>query len=209
MPQRELLACPYCDALYQRKTLRRGENAYCTDCGSKIDDGLADFRKAFIYALTALILFIIANSFPFITLSMGGDATTISVFSSIKALFDNDLHVLGVIVCMLIIVMPLWYLLAVLWVIVSFRYRFLNDISHNFLHWMTHMAPWNMLEVYLIGVIVTLVKILQLASVTFEPGFWAFCALMFCSVFVTLSFDLSDAVFLAYEPEENRHDYDY
>ena len=110
---------------------------------------------------------------------------------------------------MLIIVMPLWYLLAVLWVIISFRYRFLNEISHKFLHWMTHMAPWNMLEVYLIGVIVTLVKILQIASITFQPGFWAFCALMFCSVFVTLSFDLSDAVFLAYEPEENRHDYDY
>ena len=206
MLHRELLVCPYCDALYQRKPLRRGENAYCTDCGSKIDDGLADFRKAFIYALTALILFIVANSFPFITLIMGGDATTISVFSSIKALFDNDLHILGIIVFMLIIVMPLWYLLAVLWVIISFRYRFLNDISRNFLHWMTHMAPWNMLEVYLIGVIVTLVKILQLASVHFEPGFWAFCALMFCSVFVTLSFDLSDAVFLAYEPEKHRHD---
>ena len=102
---------------------------------------------------------------------------------------------------MLIIVMPLWYLLAVLWVIISFRYRFLNEISHKFLHWMTHMAPWNMLEVYLIGVIVTLVKILQIASITFQPGFWAFCALMFCSVFVTLRFDLSDAIFLAYEED--------
>ncbi|MDO4643205.1 MAG: paraquat-inducible protein A [Cardiobacteriaceae bacterium] len=201
MCQRHLLVCPYCDALYQRKPLRHGENAYCTNCGSKIDDGLADFRKAFIYALTALILFIIANSFPFITLSLSGDTTTISVFSSVKALFNNNLHILGVLVFMLIIIMPLWYLLAVLWVITSFRLRFLNNISQKFLHWMSHMAPWNMLEVYLIGVIVTMVKIMQIATITFQSGFWAFCALMFCSIFVTMRFDLSDAIFLAYEDD--------
>lgn len=63
------------------------------------------------------------------------------------------------------------------------------------------MAPWNMLEVYLVGVVVTLVKIMSMASVKFDTGFWAFVALMACSVLVNLRFDLNDAIYQAY-----RHD---
>lgn len=202
MLHNSLIACPYCDALYKNIALKKGQTARCTDCGNTIKNGRANFRLAFLYALTALILFIIANSFPFITLSIKGDINTISVFSGIQALFDNHLLLLGILIFLLIIIMPLWYLLAVLWVIISFRFQILNRISQKFLHWMTHMAPWNMLEVYLIGVVVTMVKILQIASITFEPGFWAFCALMFCSILVTLHFDLTDAVFITYKNDE-------
>ncbi|SUO97853.1 Inner membrane protein yebS [Suttonella ornithocola] len=196
----KLIACPYCDVLYKRPLyLARNEKLTCKCCGSTMIDGRANFYQAFIYALTALILFVIANAFPFITLSLQGEITTISVFSSVQSLFNNGLPILALLVMLFVIIMPLWYLTAVLWIIVSFRYQFLNTLSRRFLHWMHYMAPWNMLEVYLVGVVVTLVKIMQMASVQFDKGFWAFCALMICSIFVDSRFDLNDAIFEAYQ----------
>ena len=92
----EWLACPYCDTLHERLLIKKGDKLKCRYCGSVIDKGVADFRRAFSLALTAFILFIIANNFPFITMNLQGEINTISVFSSIRALFDNGLPVLGV-----------------------------------------------------------------------------------------------------------------
>lgn len=197
------IACPCCDALYQRpKSLKAQDTLRCRSCGTRLIDGKADFRQAFIFALTAFLLFIIANSFPFITLSMQGEITTISVFSSVKALFDNALPLLGLMVMLFIIVLPLYYLSAILWVIISFRLQWMHRLTRRFLHWLNHISPWNMLEVYLLGVVVTLVKIMTMASVKFESGFWAFAALIFCSILMDSRFDVNDAIFQAYERDE-------
>lgn len=95
---KEWVACPYCDTLHERLPLKKGDKLKCRFCGSVIDKGIADFRRAFLLALTAFILFIIANNFPFITMNLQGEYNTISVFSSIKTLFDNDLPLLGMLV---------------------------------------------------------------------------------------------------------------
>lgn len=189
----ELIACPYCDELHHRVPLQPGEKMVCRCCGSTIATGNANFPRAFSMALTAVILFFIANSFPFITLTIEGDTTTISIFSSVKALFDNQLPILALIVMLCVILMPLWYLLSVLWVVISFELHIGRGLTRKFLHWLHLMAPWKMLEVYLVGVVVTLVKIMALADVHFDTGFWAFCALMICSILVDMRFNLTDA----------------
>lgn len=88
-PNQDLIACHYCDSLYEKTALGKREKMVCRTCGSTIHSNNADFRAAFIFAQTALILFIIANASPFITLDMGGSVTTISIFSSVQALFET------------------------------------------------------------------------------------------------------------------------
>lgn len=191
---RDLIACPHCDTLHRKAALRRGEKMRCRCCGATLIGNHLDIRGAFFYALTALILFVIANISAFITLDMQGESSTISIFSSVSALFTNGLPILATIVLLCVLVVPLWYLLAVVWVSASFRFPALRGVARRFLHWMHAMTPWNMLEVYLLGVIVTLVKIIQMAQVTFDEGFWSFCALMVCSILVNAHFDLGDAL---------------
>ena len=195
-----LLACPYCDSLYFRpKTLRAHYSLYCRSCGGHLVDGKTDFRIAFIFALTALILFVMANLCPFITLVLQGEMSSISVFSAVKSLFNADLMLLAVMVLLFVIVLPLYYLCGVLWVIISFRFSILDNISRKFLHYLHHVSPWNMLEVYLVGVMVTLVKIMTMAAVKFEQGFWAFVVLMFFSILTNAYFNVHDALFAVYE----------
>ena len=46
--------------------------------------------------------------------------------------------------------------------------------------WLNKTEPWNMIEVFLLGVLVSLLKLNKLADVHFGPGFWAFGAVMLC-----------------------------
>ena len=203
MLEKDLIACPACDALYAKEALGKNELILCDRCGSLVDDGWADFRAAFAYALTALILFIVANAFPFITLNLKGESNTISIVSSIQALWQNDLKLLALFISLLIGVVPLWFLLGALWSILSFHYRWRSEMTRHFLHLMARMGQWNMLEVYLVGVLVTLVKIMQMAVVHFKTGFWAFCVLIFFSLLLSHSYDLGDAIFLLNDDDDS------
>jgi len=45
---------------------------------------------------------------------------------------------------------------------------------------LSRMEPWNMVEVFILGVLVSLLKLAKLAEVHFGYGFWAYCILMLC-----------------------------
>ena len=46
--------------------------------------------------------------------------------------------------------------------------------------WMYRSEPWNMVEVFLLGVLVSLMKLAKVADVHFGIGFWAFAGVMLC-----------------------------
>lgn len=198
------IACPHCDTLYDRPHLEHGKSIVCSTCHATIDKGVADFRRAYIFALTGVILFIIANAYPFITINLAGQQTTITIISSLDSLFENGLTLLAILVFFLIIITPLWYMLGVVWVVLSFRLNIAIPLTRHFLHLMTRLSPWNMLEVYLVGVLVMIIKVMQIASIQFNYGFWSFCALMVCSILTTYHFDLADAVTHAYSKKDEQ-----
>ena len=50
----------------------------------------------------------------------------------------------------------------------------------NVAKWMYRSEPWNMVEVFLLGVLVSLLKLAKVADVHFGFGFWAFAGVMLC-----------------------------
>ena len=58
--------------------------------------------------------------------------------------------------------------------------------------WMNRSEPWNMIEVFLLGVLVSLLKLGKVADVHFGMGFWAFAALMVCMAAAVASIDRNE-----------------
>ncbi len=55
--------------------------------------------------------------------------------------------------------------------------------------WISFTEPWNMIEVFLLGVLVSLLKLGKLAELHFGLGFWAFFILMFCMAAAVAAID--------------------
>ena len=55
--------------------------------------------------------------------------------------------------------------------------------------WLNQTEPWNMVEVFLLGVLVSLLKLAKVADVHFGMGFWAFAALILCMAAAIASID--------------------
>lgn len=69
MKLKELAGCEECDTVYRRTPLAYGKRAYCLCCGAELYRHTKPFSTLLALILTALIVFVIANSFPIVKLN--------------------------------------------------------------------------------------------------------------------------------------------
>jgi paraquat-inducible protein A len=184
-----LCACPHCDALHRRPVLRRGEKALCGRCGSVL---LRRHRLApgqmLALAVTALVLFVIANAFPIVDLRVQGLRNSATLWGSVMALWGEGRQLVAVLVCATTQVFPLLDLLCMLALLGAAarrgpRPRWFAPL----LRFLQELRPWGMVEVFMLGVVVSLVKLSGMARILPGTALWAFALLTIAMAFV-LSF---------------------
>lgn len=169
------LACPACDLLISLTPLGDGERAICPRCQHQLAAGsLQGLERSLAYALSALTFLAIANAFPFLSFSRAGLGNEMTLLQSAWALYDGGSEALGLLVLGFIILTPAVVLILVLLVLIPI-------LTGQPARWLARagriiftLQPWSMSEVFIIGVIASLVKISGMASVTLGISFWAY-----------------------------------
>jgi paraquat-inducible protein A len=185
-----LVACPDCDALHVRKVLAAGHKARCVRCGALLYRHPAlSADQVLALAVAALLCLLVANTSPIVDLQFGGQRTTATLFGSIVALWDADRNVVAGLVFATALMFPLIDLAAVLALLMvavrkgpASRFAPLSRLVHA-------LRPWGMVEVFMLGILVSMVKLSQYAHVIPGVALWAFAAATILLTAVT-SFDL-------------------
>ncbi len=129
----------------------------------------------------ALVLMVVAVSFPFLAIDASGLHSEASVIDAALSFAEASgrMAPLSVIVAALIVVLPVTRLVALiyaLWPLAAGRRPRAHAAAAFRLA--MRLRPWAMAEIFIIGVAVALVKVASLAQVGFGPSFWAFVALV-------------------------------
>ena len=180
-----VIACHACDLLVDVHDLKVGQRASCPRCGHFLTRLLPDAHgKVLSYSIAALVALMIANAFPFLSFAASGLESVMTLPQTPGMLWENDLPEVAVLVAAFIIVIPAVILLLLLLLCVplnSGQWRpWLKPIGR----WVFRLQSWSMVEVFIIGVIVSLVKIAKMATVTLGLSFWGY---VFFSVLFTLA----------------------
>jgi paraquat-inducible protein A len=177
------IACHECDALLDLKPLTKGQRALCPRCGGLIQIARDDhLTRALAFAIAGLLLLPIANAYPFLGFERSGLENMFRLPQAAEILFNNDAHTLSFIVLGLVVILPAVLLALVLSLVIPL-------IRGRDAPWLVPagrllygMNPWNMVEVFVIGVIVSLVKIMKLATVVIGISFWAYIGFAICLI---------------------------
>lgn len=173
-----LIACEECDVLHRRIVLNAGCAAHCTRCGAELFRSRT-FHIDTVLALTlgSLMVFVIANAFPIVTLEMKGARNGSTLFGAIVTLCREGRPIISGLVSATTILFPLTELMILLYLFIPLRQGRLPARFHFFARVMQTIRPWGMIEVFLLGVLVSLVKLSSTASILPGVALWAFAAL--------------------------------
>lgn len=174
------IACPSCDALWPRPLLAEGERAICGRCHSVILTNKRRSAERTVALMTAsLIVYVVTIAFPFIGLERSGISNEISVLDAVGALWRNEMHVLAVICACFILIFPLARIASLLFLGgILFMRGDTGETHARAFRLAEAIEPWTMAEIFIIGVIVSLVKVGKLADVTVGPAFWSMATLV-------------------------------
>ncbi|HEY0254224.1 MAG TPA: paraquat-inducible protein A [Kofleriaceae bacterium] len=185
---RELVICEYCDVVHERVALPTRGAARCVNCHRALYHSNTDLGAMLAATITATIAFLVANTYPLITLTTGGLQTRATLWRAISASYSQDFPVVAVALAVTLIGAPLLELSLMLWVLTPLCLRTRPPGFTNVMRLMHILRPWRMVEVFLLGVAVAVVKLSGLASA--DPGWGLFgVAVMTLSLAAMSSFD--------------------
>lgn len=177
--EESLIACHDCDGLYPWPQLKPGQRVRCARCGLVLlECKPGGIERSLSLTLASLILFVVANAFPIMQMSIEGRAQDSTILAGVEALFRQGYGLVAGLVFVVSILAPSLKLLGRLYVLLPLQLRRPLPYSRQVFRWVATLGPWAMTEVYLLGVLVAIVKLVDLATITPGLALYSFVGLI-------------------------------
>lgn len=204
VPLDKLIICSECHTLHRKIKLKDAKAAYCDECENLLYHRHDNLReKALALALATLITFIMASSFAIVKIEINGIWQDLTLPFVFVTLFKEDFFVVGLIVSFLIFFVPLLYIVIYTFVMIFLNLRRGEEATRKLLIGLSILRPWNMIEIFLISILVALIKLIGYAQISFGLSFWALVVFILLDIYLTKAirladlWDLRDEVFYA------------
>jgi paraquat-inducible protein A len=200
MNRLDLIACHECDALLQKPRLTARTDARCPRCGATLARASAiHLDRICAVTLGALITFLIAQVFPVVELDVNGVTSQTTLIGALAALSSEDMEIVATVVFCSTTLFPLVELVALLYVLIPVRAGIVPPGFDRVLRTIQFVRPWGMIEVLMLGILVTVVKMANIARVIPDAALFAFGALTLMFAVVVMFdprtlWDIADAI---------------
>lgn len=186
----ETIACPACDLLQLIPPLPPGGKARCPRCGETLASRPSDpIDRPLALTLAAAIVFIVANTASLMDLSAVGRYASTTIPNGAYEMWLQGQEITALVVAFCAVVAPGAYILLMLTVLLAVRRPPAPHWVGELLRWGNAMQPWSMGEVMILGIMVALIKIAELASVDAGIGMYAIGALVVLLSAISITFD--------------------
>ena len=188
-----MIACHECDLLQKPVAIPPGRSMQCARCGACLrrhrPDGL---RRTLACLVGAALLFVVSASFPIVAMEIQGQRTVATLFGAARALEQQGMLGVGVLVFVTTVASPILQIGSMLYMLIPLHQGVVPpriDVAFRLVH---TMKQWGMVEVFILGVLVSLVKLAGIAKVVPGIALWAFAALIVLLAAAAANFEADD-----------------
>ena len=172
--RKDLIICNRCQSINKKLPLAAKEEARCAECGALLyssDVGLE--YKVLSWSFTALVLFVLANIYPVISIDIAGMNGTLTILEAIGRLFDAGFLFVSFFTLLVLVVFP-FLLMSFLFAFSLFTVAGIEkEAAKTLLLGVSLIRRWSMLDIFFISILVALIKIYEFARIEFGVAFWA------------------------------------
>lgn len=174
-----MVACNECDLLSDCRPLQPGDVARCPRCGaSLVQQKSNSLERTLALILAAAVLFVLANVFPFLALKEAGLIQETTLISGVVELYRQDLWGVATLVLLTTIMVPFTVILGLLYILLPLRWGWTPWQLPRVFRLVRLLQPWGMLEVFMVGILVSMVKLVRTAEIIPGVALYSFAALV-------------------------------
>lgn len=177
--KQSLIACHACDLLHRMEPLPIGGAARCSRCGALLYSHTPQsIERSLVFAITGLVMIVIANAYPFLSLQSQGAVLETNLITGAIILSQQSMAGLALLVLLTSMIAPCALLIILVYVLWPLRRGRLLPASRRLFGLAMALKPWSMTEVFLLGILVSVIKLSKLATIVPGTALFAFLALV-------------------------------
>ena len=178
--KQSLIACHTCDLLHRVIPLPEKSTARCIRCGTLLYSHTPrSIERTLASALTGLVMIIIANVYPFLSLQSQGTILETNLITGAIILSEQSMAGLALLVLLTSMLLPCALLTALVYVLWPLKCGYCLPARRRMFRLALALRPWSMTEVFLLGILVSVIKLAKLATIIPGVALFAFLVLVF------------------------------
>lgn len=146
-------------------------------------------RLSMIFTLTALIFYIPANILPFMTIEFYGAVNKSNIWNGVVSLAEGGSWLIAIIVFLASMLIPFLKLIILFYLGLSSKAKRLPEFKTKLYHFVEIIGRWSMLDIFLLAVLVSIMKLGRWTTVTAEPGAIMFLLVVIFTMLASAFFD--------------------
>jgi paraquat-inducible protein A len=175
-----LIACHDCDLIHRVDAVLEGSIAKCSRCGAVLHQHKRDsLERTLALTVAGIILFVVANAFPFLGFKLGAQVHETVLITGVRELYLQGMWILATVVLLTTIVMPAAQMIGLLYVLIPLKLNRIPWKLREVFRFIQSLRPWAMMEVFMLGILVSIVKLAKMATIVPGIAVFAFMALIF------------------------------
>ena len=187
---KRLVACHQCDLLINKRTIPQGSAAKCPRCACILYHNKKDtLNRTIALALTGLVFLIPANLLPILSMNMVGRQQEGIIITGALQMANTGFIGVGVLVFLFAIAIPAVQLVLIIAVLLCVKMNRYLSMAITLFKIQIKLRPWSMVEIYILGTMLSCLKLMDDAEVTFESGFFALVGLLLMSMLSAITLD--------------------
>jgi len=177
--QSEFHICGECDLVVGAAPLRVDQRSRCPRCRAELERGtFASPQMALAAAVTAAELWVLMNVFPLVRLSIEGIGRQTTLAGAAMSFYAQGMPALCALVVLTAIAAPGLEIALAIYVLGRLEYLRRCGRLGAALRWLRLARRWSMVDVFLLGCMVAIVKLSHVAQLVTGPALWASAALL-------------------------------
>ena len=189
-PSENIVACLDCDLLQRVPELPDGAAARCRRCGHMIALNRPEsLENTLALTIAAAIALVVANVSPLMELSVSGRQTSTTILGGAQEMWLRGELLTATLVAFCTVFAPAIHIGIMLTILLASRQTPIPSWVGKLLRWSEWHQTWAMVEVMMLGILVALIKIAEVATVIPGIGMFAAGALVLLVTAITVIFD--------------------
>jgi len=181
-----LIICKKCHTVHQKIPLSKKKKAFCSHCSLLLyqeDENM--LNKTLALVITTILSLFISFNFTIITINIQGLEQSLTLTSLFVVLAEHKEFVVGLIFLFIIVIFPIVILLSMFLLLLLMKLQKGAYLSKRLLILLAHLKPWNMIDIFFIFLLISMVKLFDVATIEMGVAFIAFIFTLILDIIIS------------------------